>query len=123
MSCLNFKKGIGSALIQHSIKKANAEGYKAIVIEGYPYHYCKHGFLGSKSLNVSDSEGKYPYSLLVLELEKGSLQNHSWQFYPSDVFNLDENEVEKFDRMFPPKEKCYKPSQEEFKIASNAYIL
>ena len=117
------KKGIGSALIQHSIKIAISAGYKAIVIEGHPYNYCKHGFLGSKSLNVSDCEDKFPYSLLVLELEKGCLQNHSWKFYPSDVFNLDENGTKEFDKMFPPKDKGYKPSQEEFKIASNAYIL
>lgn len=117
------KKGIGSALIQHSIKKVVSYNYKAVVIEGHPYNYCKHGFVGSKSLNISNSEGKFPYSLMALELEKGCLKNHTWRFYISDVYNLDEKESIEFDKHFPPKEKEFKPSQEEFNIASNAYII
>lgn len=116
------KRGIGSSLIQHSIAKATAMGYKVIVIEGYPYNYCKHGFVGSKSLNVSDNKGNYPYSLLVLELEIGCLQNHSWKCHFSDVFELDENESNAFDTLFLPKEKGYRPSQEEFRITCNAYV-
>jgi putative acetyltransferase len=46
------KKGIGSALIKYSIQKAIECGYKAIIIEGHPYNYCKHGFVGSKSVAV-----------------------------------------------------------------------
>ncbi|NLJ87903.1 MAG: N-acetyltransferase [Epulopiscium sp.] len=116
------KKGIGSKLIQHSIKKAIEKGYKVIVLEGHPYNYCKHGFKGSKSLNVSDQEGRYPYSLMVLELEEGFLKNHSWKYYPSNAYEIDENEAKEFDKQFPPKKKAYQPSQEEFNIACNAYI-
>ncbi|MEN1761633.1 N-acetyltransferase [Anoxynatronum sibiricum] len=116
------KKGIGSALIKHSIKAAVNAGFKAVIIEGHPYNYCKHGFVGSKSVNVSDSEGRFPYSLLVLELEKGCLQNHIWKFHASDVYNLDEEGFCEFDKLFPPKKKGYKPTQEEFNIASNAFI-
>ncbi len=116
------KKGIGSALIQHSIKKAVADGYKAIVIEGHPYNYCKHGFVGAKSVNVSNSEGRHPYSLLVLELDMGCLQGHAWKYYPSEVYNLNENMCKEYDCLFPAKEKGFKPSQEEFRIASNAYV-
>ncbi|MDD2621356.1 MAG: N-acetyltransferase [Syntrophomonadaceae bacterium] len=117
------KKGIGFALIQHSIKKALSENYKVIIIQGHPHNYCKHGFVGSKSLGVSDAEGKYPYSLLVLELEKGCLKNHTWKYISGDVYNLDEKEILKFDGLFPPKEKIYKYSQEEFRIACGAYVL
>lgn len=116
------KKGIGSALIKHSIQTASRRGYKAIVIHGHPYNYCKHGFVGSKSVNVSDSEGRFPYSLLVLELEKGCLQNHEWKYYTSSVYDLDENSIIEYDKLFSPKEKGYKPTQEEYKIASNAFI-
>ncbi len=116
------KKGIGSALIKHSIEKAIAEGYKAIIIEGHPYNYCKHGFVGSKSVNVSNSEGRFPYSLLVLELEKGCLRNNEWKFHPSSVYNLDENSTIEYDKLFSPKQKGYKPTQEEYNIASNAFI-
>ena len=116
------KKGIGSALITHSITKAADAGYKAIIIEGHPYNYCKHGFVGSKGVNVSDSEGRFPYSLLVLELEKGCLRNHYWKFYPSSVYNLDESAASEYDKLFLPKERGYKPTQEEYTIASTAFI-
>ncbi|HPS58667.1 MAG TPA: N-acetyltransferase [Spirochaetota bacterium] len=116
------KKGIGFALIQHSIKKATADCYKAIVIQGHPYNYCKHGFKSSKDFNISDAEGRYPYSLLVLELEKGCLEGHTWKYYPSEVFNLNENDAEEFDKSFSHKKKEYRYSQEEFKIACRAYI-
>ncbi|MCB1158426.1 MAG: N-acetyltransferase [Leptospiraceae bacterium] len=116
------KKGIGSALIKHSIKRAIAEAYKVIIIEGHPYNYCKHGFVGSKSVNVSNSEGRFPYSLLVMELKKGCLQNHEWKFYPSSVYNLDKNGIHEYDKLFSPKEKGHKPTQEEYNIASHAFV-
>lgn len=117
------RKGIGSALIKHSIKEAINLGYKIIVIYGHPYNYCKHGFVGSKSLNISNEDGKFPCSLLALELEKGLLNNHSWKFYESSAYHIDEKEALEFDKLFPQKEKEFRPSQEEFKIMSNAYII
>ena len=116
------KKGIGSTIIKHSIKKAITKGYKAIIIEGHPYNYCKHGFVGSKSVNVRDCKGRFPYSLLVLELEKGCLQNHEWKFHSSSVYNLDKNGISEYDKLFSPKMKGYKPTHEEYNIASNAFI-
>jgi len=116
------KQGIGSALIKHSLNKAIEAGYKAVIIEGHPHNYCKHGFVGSKSVNVSDSQGRYPYSLLVLELEKGCLSNQIWKFHPSDVYDLDEAAVGEYEKLFSPKEKGYRTTQEEFKIASNAFV-
>ena len=89
------KKGIGSALIQHSIKKAITDGHKAIIIQGHPYNYCKHGFKSSKDFSISDCEGRYPYSLLVLELEAGYFKGHTWKYTPSEAYNIDENDAEK----------------------------
>jgi putative acetyltransferase len=117
------RKGVGSKLIQHTIQIAKSLSYKAIIIEGHPYNYCKHGFVGSKSLNISDSNGKYPYSLLCLELEKDFLKSLLWKYIPSNAYNqIDENEFMKYDKSFVTKEKFYKPTQEEFNIASRAFI-
>ena len=116
------RKGIGSALIKHSTEKAISAGFKVIVIEGHPHNYCKHGFMGCKSLNVSNTDGRFPYGLLVLELEKGCLENHKWKYHPSEVYNLDEKKSLKFDNSFPPKKKEFRSSQEEFRIACHAFI-
>ena len=116
------KRGIGSALIRHSLAKAKELGHRVVVIEGHPYNYCKHGFRGSKSLGVSDADGRYPFSLLVLELKEGALAGHSWHFKPSGVYELDEQKAAAFDAALPPKEKTFSPSQEEFRIASAAFV-
>lgn len=117
------RKGIGSALIRLTVAQAISSGYKAIVIYGHPHNYCKHGFVGSKSLNVSDADGRFPFSLLVLELEKGCLHGSNWKYISSDMYyTLDANDAAKYDATFPAKEKTFKPSQEEFRIASSSFV-
>ncbi len=116
------RQGIGSALIHHSRKVALEKGYKAIIIQGSPHNYCKHGFKSSKDYNISDAEGKFPYGLLVLELEKGIFEGRCWRYYSSDVYNIDVNAVDEYDKLFGHKKKEYKSTQEEFRIASRAYL-
>ena len=116
------KQGIGSTLIKKSIEKAKENKYKAIIIYGYPHNYCKHGFKSSKDFNISNKEGKYPYSLLVLELEKDVFKDHSWKYYDSDAYIMDEKKVDEFDKLFTNKEKSYRYSHEEFSIACRAYL-
>jgi hypothetical protein len=60
--------------------------------------------------------------MLAIEIQKGFLNNHKWKFIPSRVYELDSAESEKFDKTFPKKEKGFKPSQEEFRIACHAYV-
>ncbi len=116
------RRGIGSALISRSKQAAFEMGYKAIVIHGHPHNYCKHGFKGSKDYHISNAEGKFPYSLLVLELEKGFLEGHAWRYSESEVYSLDPKAAQEYDALFEPKKKEYRYSQEEFHIASRAYI-
>jgi len=116
------KQGIGSTLIKKSIEKAKENNYKAIIIYGHPHNYCKYGFKSSKDFNISNKEGKYPYSMLVLELEKDVFKDHSWKYYDSDAYNMDESKVEEFDKLFTNKEKGYRYTQEEFSIAFRAYL-
>ena len=117
------RKGVGSALIKHSIKTASKYGYKAIIILGHPHNYCKHRFKSSKDFNISDSNGKYPYGLLAFELEKGIFQDSKWTYCPSEVYEFDQNFAEEFDQQFKPKKKEYNYTQEEFSIAYRAYLI
>ena len=117
------RRGIGSALIRYSKKVVSDMGYPAIIIEGHPHNYCKHGFKGSKEYNVSDSEGNFPYALLVHEIENDFFAGHKWKYYASPVYNIDQNAAGEYDKKFPHKEKKYMHTQEEFKIASKAYVL
>lgn len=95
------------------IQELTKEAFWYLHVPGCNEHYL---------VNVSDSEGRFPYSLLVLELEKSCLRDHTWKFHASGVYNLDADGFTEFDRHFPPKTKGYRPTQQEFIIASNAFV-
>ncbi len=116
------RKGIGSALITHTKDLAIKQGMKAIVIFGDPHNYCKHGFKSSKDLNISDMNGDYPSGMLALELEAGALAGHTWKYRYSTVYEMDEKEVDEFDKGFVKKEKGYQYSQEIFSIAIRSVV-
>jgi putative acetyltransferase len=115
-------QGIGSLLFNHAKNAALKKGIKGILAYGYPHNYCKYGFKNGKDLNISDMNGEYPYGLLALELEKQTFGGHKWKFKHSDVYNINNEGAEEFDRGFTLKERSYKPSQDVFSIALRAYI-
>lgn len=116
------RKGVGSSLLRHSINALLKNRYKAIIIYGAPYNYCKHGFKSSFDFNISDQDSRYPYGLLVLELEKDVFKGNRWKYYPSDVYNIDPIDAEEYDKQFKFKLKEYTYTQEIFSIAFRAYL-
>jgi len=116
------RQGIGTALINHTKEIALKNRAKAIIILGHPHNYCRHGFKNCMDYRISNSEGKYPYGQLVLELEKGVFEGKRWRFYYSKVYDLDQKAVEEFDSHFPEKNKEFKYTQEEFSIAVRAFL-
>lgn len=111
------RKGLGKHLITHSIDKAKAMGFKAILTLGYPYHYKPYGFLGGRAYGIAMEDGKYYTGLLALPLHQDALRGVSGKAVFSDVFDVSEEEVEAFDKTFPFKEKNYQKSQTEYEIA------
>lgn len=116
------RKGVGTALIQHTVEIAKQKNYPAIIIYGSPCNYCKHGFKNCKDYQISTVDGRYPYAMLVLELQKDVFQPHTWKYYDSPVYDIQEAEVEEYDKRFPPKIKEYRYTQEEFAISIRASL-
>lgn len=116
------RKGIGSALINHTKNIAMNNGVKAIVILGDPHNYCEHGFKSSKDVNISDMNGNYPYGMLALELEDTALAGHQWKYRYSDVYEINEKDADDCDNLFVKKEKGYRYIQEIFSIAIRSYV-
>ncbi len=113
------RKGLGYKLISHSIEEARKQGYPAIITLGYPYHYAPYGFLSGKTYGVSMQDGKYYQGLLVLPLQNEGLKWNKGYVVFSDVFDVDQDELDAFDQQFPFKEKHYQESQDEYKIATS----
>lgn len=112
------RKGYGKALIEHSFRSALQMGYDTVVIFGNPSNYVSRGFKSCKKYNVCLEGGLFPTALLVKELVDGALDGRRWLFRESSFGEAcsDEAAVEAFDATFPPKEKGWQPSQEEFFI-------
>ena len=116
------RRGIGKALLERSFDIARSLGYDAIVIFGNPGNYVSRGFQSCKKLAVSAPGGKFPCAMLVKELTPGALAGHSWIYRESPAYTVDPSAFEAFDASFPPREKGWQPSQEEFYIYSHSSL-
>ena len=113
------RQKLGKLLIEHSFAVARELGYDVNIIFGNPGNYVSRGFVSCKRKNVSFVvPGNHPTALLVAELVPGALDGKSWMYIPSTAADCCEDTaaVEAFDAAFPPKEKAWIPSQEEFYI-------
>ena len=118
------RKGYGKTLLEYTFKKAMELGYDTIVNCGNPDNYVARGYKSCKKYNVCFEGDVYPTALLVKELCTGAFDGRKWFYYPSNAEEPcnDTEAVEKFDKLFTPKEKAWQPSQEEFYIHSHSVI-
>ena len=111
-------------LLEHSFSRALELGFDSIVNFGNPGNYVSSGLKSCKRYNVCLEGDFFPTPLLVKELKKHTFDGRKWRFYESSAGEVcgDTEAIEKFDKQFPPKEKMWKPSQEEFYIYSHSSI-
>ena len=116
----------GKVLIEHSFDAARQMGYEVNINFGNPGNYVSRGFVSCKKKAVSFVvPGNYPTALMVCELVPGALTGKKWMYIPSTAADCCEDTaaVEAFDATFPPKEKKWMPSQEEFYIYSHSSVV
>lgn len=118
------RRGYGKMLIEHPLGVAAEMGYEVVVIFGNPDNYVARGFKSSRKYNVCLEGDRFPAALLVKELKDGALDGRRWYFRESSFGEAcaDEEAAAAFDATFPPKEKRWQPSQEEFYIHSHSSI-
>ena len=120
------RQKLGKLLIEHSFDAARKMGYGVNIIFGNPGNYVSRGFVSCKKKHVSYMvPGNFPTALLVCELAPGVLDGKNWMYIPSTAADCCEDTaaVEAFDAGFPPKEKAWMPSQEEFYIYSHSSVV
>jgi len=114
--------GIGSKLINHTVKLSKEMGYKGIIIYGDPEYYKRFEFIESKQYRITNKDKKYPAALLVLELYPNALNGIEGIFDEGKAYEVDSNEMEEFDKKFIKKEKGYSKTQDRFNEISGKYI-
>lgn len=118
------RRGIGKALIARSFELARQMGFDTVVIFGNPNNYVTSGFVSCRKHNVCLDDNLFPTAMLVRELVPGALDGRLWYYRPSTAEQAceDAEAVAAFDAGFPPREKCWQPSQEEFYIHSHSVV-
>ncbi len=99
------KKGVGSKLICHSTDKAKEIGFKGVIILGNPDYYTRFGYKNAINYNIKTSDGHNFDAFMALELYENSLKGIEGRFYADSVFEIDNKELEEFEKKFPYKEK------------------
>lgn len=108
------KQGHGSRLITESLEKAAALGCGAVAITGNPGYYHRFGFRDARSLDVY--YGGIPRTVetpffMVKELIPGYLADAAGTYFAPPGFFVSDEDVDRFDSAFPPKEKRKLPGQ------------
>lgn len=118
------RKGYSKVLLEHTFEKALELGYDTVVNFGNPDNYVARGYKSCKKYNVCFEGDVFPSALLVKVLKEDALDSRKWFYHPNSADEpcSDTDAVAEFDKLFPPKEKAWQPSQEEFYIHSHSVI-
>jgi putative acetyltransferase len=67
------RQGVGSLLIQHSLKECTRLGIQAIVVLGHPTYYPRFGFTPAQEKGLKCEYAVPDEAFMVLELDRGAL--------------------------------------------------
>lgn len=108
------RKGYGKILLDYSISKAASLGCGALCFEGNIDFYGKSGFTFARNFGIryhglpEDADDSF---FLCKELTDGYLDGITGEYFTPQGYFISEEEIEKFDKMFPHKEKRTLPGQ------------
>lgn len=98
------QKGIGGMMITKTKEIARKMGFRAILLCGDPDYYTRQGFMAAEKLGIRNSENMYADALHVCELAEGALADAKGRYYEDEIYNVDEELVQEYDKLFPAKE-------------------
>ncbi|MCD8318463.1 MAG: N-acetyltransferase [Paraprevotella sp.] len=98
-------RGIGGRLIAHTKHVARDLGYRAILLCGDPEYYVRQGFVPAETFGIRNAENFFMDALLACELFEGALSGMGGRYFEHEIYQIDPDEAETFDRTFPYKEK------------------
>ncbi len=108
------RQGYGKMLLDFSLEKAKKLGCGAICFEGNIDFYGKSGFDYASKFGIRYHglpEGEDASFFLCKELIDGYLDGVEGEYSTPKGYFVKEEEAEKFDKGFPPKEKLRLPEQ------------
>ncbi len=98
-------KGVGTELLKYHISEAKKLGFKGMVLFGNPNYYHRFGFKNAKEYKITTKEDQNFDQFMVLELQRHNFENVNGRFFEDSAFEVNENELNEFEKRFPTKEK------------------
>ena len=108
------RKGYGKILLDYSLEKAKELGYGAVLFEGNIGFYGKSGFTYAREFGVRYHDlpkGADDSFFLCKELKPGYLDGITGVYQTPQGYYVKDEDVEAFDKAFPPKKKLKLPGQ------------
>ena len=108
------RRGYGKILLDYSLEKAAELGYGAVLFEGNILFYGKSGFDYASRFGIRYHdlpEGADASFFLGRELIPGYLDGVTGVYRTPQGYYVSEEDVEAFDKAFPPKRKLKLPGQ------------
>ena len=108
------RQGYGKLLLDHTLEKAAAMGFGAVLFEGNIDFYGKSGFEYAGNFGIryhdlpEDADASF---FLCKELIAGYLDDVTGVYQTPQAYYVEDADVEAFDKAFPPKEKRKLPGQ------------
>lgn len=108
------RQGYGKKLLDYSLRKAAALGFGAVLFEGNIDFYGKSGFAYAREFGIRYHdlpEGADDSFFLCKELIPGYLDGITGVYQTPQGYYVRDEDVEEFDKAFPPKQKLKLPGQ------------
>ena len=108
------RRGYGKKLLDYSLERAAALGFGAVLFEGNIGFYGHSGFTYAREYGIRYHdlpEGADDSFFLGRELTAGYLRGVTGVYRTPQGYYVRDEDVEAFDRAFPPKEKRKLPGQ------------
>lgn len=118
------RRGFSRILLEFTFELVKEMGYDTVINFGNPDNYVARGYKSCKKYNICFEGDVFPAALLVKAFSDDVFDGRKWFYHPNDADAPcdDEDAVAEYDKLFPPKEKKWQPSQEEFFIHSHSTI-
>ncbi|SOB96879.1 GNAT family N-acetyltransferase [Pseudobutyrivibrio ruminis] len=108
------RQGYGKAILDYSLQKATQMGFGAVLFEGNIDFYGKSGFDYASKFGIRYHdlpEGADASFFLCKELRPGFLNDVEGVYQTPKGYYVSDEDVEEFDKDFPPKTKLKLPGQ------------
>ena len=107
-------RGYGSKIIRDTLERAAEMGFPAVAITGAPEYYSRFGFESASKYGIYHAmlgHGVDAPFFMVKVLDPDRMAGLRGLYADPACYEVSEEEVEAFDRAFPPKKKEVRPGQ------------